>query len=155
MKITPTHFQKFAGIAGGLSHLFKSIRPGDYVAILAWLDENETLRSLLEECRGRIGGSLGVPVTLGFGPRYLHSTGQLHKGGSNVGIFLQLTAGVRADVAIPDHDYSFAEVHGAQADSDLAVLSDLGRQVARINLGQNPVQGLIELASVLEVALSS
>jgi len=151
----PIQFQGLVGIAEGLSHLFKMPRLVDYVAILAWLDENETLRSLLEECRARIGGGLGVPVTLGFGPRYLHSTGQLHKGGSSAGVFLQLTAGARADVVIPDHDYSFAEIYGAQADADLAVLSDLGRRVARINLGQDPVQGLIEFASVLEVALSS
>ena len=99
--------------------------------------------------------ALGVPVTLGFGPRYLHSTGQLHKGGSSAGVFLQLTAGVREDVVIPGHDYSFAELHGAQADADLAVLSDLGRRVARVNLGQDPAQGLIEFSSVLEVALLS
>ena len=59
------------------------------------------------------------------------------------------------DVVIPDHGYSFADLHGAQADADLTVLSKLGRRVARINLGQDPVQGLIELASVLEVALFS
>jgi hypothetical protein len=151
----PKQFKGLVGVAEGLSHLFKTTRLGDYVAILAWLDENEALCSLLEKSRVLIGGALGVPVTLGFGPRYLHSTGQLHKGGSSSGVFLQLTAGVRADVAIPNHDYSFADLHGAQADADLAVLSDLGRRVARISLGQDPAQGLIEFTSVLEVALSS
>jgi hypothetical protein len=151
----PTQFQGFAGIAGGLSQLFKSIRPGDYVAILAWLDESEAVCPLLEGSRKLIKGALGVPVTLGFGPRYLHSTGQLHKGGSDSGVFLQITAGVRADLAIPSHDYSFADLHGAQADADLTVLSELGRRIARINLGQDPVQGLIEFSSALEVALSN
>lgn len=151
----PMQFQGLAGVAEGLRHLFKTIRQGDYVAILAWLDENEAVRSLLEGCRAHIGGALGVPVTLGFGPRYLHSTGQLHKGGSSAGVFLQFTAGGRADVAIPGHDYSFAELHSAQSDADLAVLSDLGRRAARVNLGEDPAQGLIEFVSILEGALAT
>ena len=151
----PMQFQGLAGVAEGLRHLFKTIRQGDYVAILAWLDENEAVRSLLESCRAHIGGALGVPVTLGFGPRYLHSTGQLHKGGSSAGVFLQFTAGGRADVAIPGHDYSFAELHSAQSDADLAVLSDLGRRAARVNLGEDPAQGLIEFVSILEGALAT
>jgi glucose-6-phosphate isomerase len=151
----PTQFKDFTGVAEGLSHLLNMTGPGDYIAILAWLDENETLCSLLEKSRVLIGGALGVPVTLGFGPRYLHSTGQLHKGGSSSGVFLQLTSRGQEDVAIPGHDYSFADLHSAQADADLTVLSKLGRRVARINLGRDPVQGLIELASALEVALSS
>ena len=151
----PKQFQGLTGVAEGLNRLFNTTKQEDYVAILAWLDENDTIRALLENCRAHIGGALGVPVTLGFGPRYLHSTGQLHKGGSSTGIFLQFTAGVQADIAIPDHDYSFADLHGAQADADLAVLSDLGRRVARVNLGQDPAQGLIEFAPVLEGALPS
>ena len=151
----PRQFQGLTGVAEGLSHLFKTTRPGDYIAILAWLDENESLHSQRESCRVHIREALGVPVTLGFGPRYLHSTGQLHKGGSSAGVFLQLTGAAREDIVIPGHDYSFEELHGAQADADLAVLSDLGRRVARVNLGQNPAQGLIEFSSVLEVALLS
>jgi hypothetical protein len=151
----PRQFQGLAGVAEGLSHLFKTTRPGDYIAILAWLDETEELHSRLKSCRAQISEALGVPVTLGFGPRYLHSTGQLHKGGSSAGVFLQFTATVREDVVISGHDYSFEELHGAQADADLAVLSDLGRRVARVNLGQDPAQGLIEFSSVLEVALLS
>ena len=83
----PMQFQGLVSIADGLSRLFEMTRKGDYVAILAWLDETQEIRLLLEKLRVHIREALGVPVTLDFGPRYLHSTGQLHKGGSNGGNF--------------------------------------------------------------------
>jgi len=151
----PHYFRKASGIAMGITHFFGSVSDGDYIVILSWLEESEEIQQLLEDICGQIRQSLRVPVTINFGPRYLHSTGQLHKGDSNQGIFLQIIGEVQNDSAVSSHVYALSELHRAQANADLTVLSDLGRRVVRISLGTNPIQGLINFLAAFNRVLSS
>ena len=88
-------------------------------------------------------------TTLGYGPRFLHSTGQLHKGGANTGVFLQLTADTKDDLPVPGESYSFATLRDAQALGDLQVLKRRGRRVLRVHLGADIDAGLEALADAI------
>ena len=94
-----------------------------------------------------------VATTVGFGPRFLHSTGQLHKGGPDTGVFLQITAEPRENVAIPGKPWGFGEVVAAQAAGDLAALRSRGRRALSVHLPQNVSRGLEELQSAVASAL--
>ncbi|HEY0416660.1 MAG TPA: hypothetical protein VGC78_09755 [Gaiellaceae bacterium] len=119
---------------GSPEELFAQARPGDYVAILAFVDptaENEAkLLALAERARE----ATGCVVTHGFGPRYLHSTGQLHKGGPATGLFLQVVDDTGDELPIPDQPFGFGKLIRAQAAGDFASLQERGRRVARIRL---------------------
>jgi transaldolase / glucose-6-phosphate isomerase len=119
---------------GDLDALLGSVRPGDYVAIQAFVVPTDRTWGVLEEARMRIRDRLRVATTLGFGPRYLHSTGQLHKGGPETGVFVQAFEEPSADLPIPGQPYSFGELIAAQAAGDLAALRDRGRRAARVRL---------------------
>ena len=119
---------------GDLDALLGSLRPGDYVAIQAFATPTDRTWGVLEEARMRIRDRLRVATTLGFGPRYLHSTGQLHKGGPDTGVFVQVFEESSADLPIPGQPYSFGELIAAQAAGDLAALRDRGRRAARVRL---------------------
>ncbi|KAM9862495.1 hypothetical protein ACI1US_01591 [Leucobacter sp. BZR 635] len=107
--------------------------PTGYVAIQAYCDPSTgTVAALLEELRAALNTELGVPVSLGYGPRYLHSTGQFHKGGPNRAAFLQLVARPDRDVEIPGEQQSFGELLNAQARGDASVLQARGRTVIRV-----------------------
>jgi hypothetical protein len=95
-----------------------------------------------------------VATCLGFGPRFLHSTGQDYKGGPNSGVFLQITAGHAIDVEIPGQKLSFGVVIDAQAAGDLAVLESRGRRALRVHLGSDVAAGLQALAAAVDVALA-
>jgi transaldolase/glucose-6-phosphate isomerase len=88
-------------------------------------------------------------VCLGFGPRFLHSTGQAYKGGANNGVFLQITADHEVDLPVPGHDYSFGMVEAAQARGDFEVLAERGRRVLRVHLGPDIEAGLGQLVKLL------
>ena len=103
------------------------------------------------ECRNR--DRLKVATTLGYGPRFLHSTGQLYKGGPNTGVFLQITADDAQDLPVPGQKYTFGVVKAAQARGDLEVLLERGRRVLRVHLGSDVDVGLPKLASALERAV--
>jgi glucose-6-phosphate isomerase len=127
--------------AGDAGTLLAAVQPGDYVAVQAYLDRSPAIENELHRQRLAIRDGSRVATTVGFGPRFLHSTGQLHKGGPNSGIFLQVTeVGRSVDVAIPGRPYSFGDLIDAQALGDLRALRARGRRVARIT----PV-GLAEL----------
>src|SRR6185436_223897 len=96
-------------------------------------------------CRDRTRNA----TTVGYGPRFLHSTGQLHKGGPNTGVFLQLTADTAADLPVPGESYSFATLRDAQALGDLQVLKRRGRRALRVNLGADIDAGLTALVNAL------
>jgi transaldolase/glucose-6-phosphate isomerase len=96
----------------------------------------------------------GVATTLGYGPRFLHSTGQLHKGGPNSGVFLQIT-GDSEDLAIPGQPFSFGVLEAAQAQGDLEVLFERGRRALRVHLGSDVAGGLAKLRALVEGALSA
>jgi glucose-6-phosphate isomerase len=120
-----------------LGALLREVGPGDYVAILAYLDRTWETEAAIERARLVIRDRYEVATTTGFGPRLLHSTGQLHKGGANNGVFIQITDGARSqDVPIPGQAYTFGTLIDAQALGDLRSLRDRGRRVARVRLKQ-------------------
>ncbi len=134
-----------------LSGLLAQAGAGDYLALLAYLPESEGVCQALADFRQRLTERFGLPTTAGFGPRYLHSTGQLHKGGPNSGIFVQLTADHPAELSIPDHPYpcSFDVLADAQSTGDLQALRELGRRAARVHLGSDPAAGIRRLTAQL------
>jgi len=109
-------------------------RPGDYLAILAYLPPTPEVTAELQAVRAAWGRTLGCATTLGFGPRYLHSTGQLHKGGPNTGLFLAITADAAEDVEIPEQGRTFGELERGQARGDIRALLARGRRVAHVHL---------------------
>jgi transaldolase / glucose-6-phosphate isomerase len=119
---------------GDLDGLLSSVGPGDYVALQAFAAPTDRTWGILEEARMRIRDRLRVATTLGFGPRYLHSTGQLHKGGPDTGVFLQVLEEPVHDIPIPGRPFTFGTLLRAQAAGDLAALRDRGRRVARVRL---------------------
>ncbi len=114
--------------------LRKRARPGDYVAILAYVPPTPEIVAQLQEVRAVWGEKLGCAGTLGIGPRYLHSTGQLHKGGPNTGLFLVITTDSGEDLEIPSMSWTFGELHHAQARGDIRALLARGRRVAHVHL---------------------
>jgi transaldolase/glucose-6-phosphate isomerase len=116
--------------------LRQSARPGDYVAILAYLPPTADVTARLQAVRGAWGRALGCVTTLGFGPRYLHSTGQLHKGGPNSGLFLVLTVDDAEDAAVPELGITFGRLKTAQARGDIRALLARGRRVAHVHLAR-------------------
>jgi transaldolase / glucose-6-phosphate isomerase len=117
-----------------LEPLLEQLRPGDYLAIQAYLDPADPAVDELERARTVLRDRHRVATTLGIGPRYLHSTGQLHKGGANRGVFVQVVADDLDDPAIPGERFGFATLKRAQAAGDLATLLDRGRRAARVSL---------------------
>ena len=132
-----------------LREFLQLVKPGDYLALMAYLpmgQQDQLLQRLREALRGRCR----VPATLGYGPRFLHSTGQLHKGDANQGVFLQLTADPLQDIAIPGEPYTFGTLIAAQAQGDFQALEDNGRRLLRIHLGSSLKDGLERLISLVE-----
>ncbi len=107
---------------------------GDYVSIHAYLPRNEQTSASLQKLRDAVQEKTGLATTLGFGPRFLHSTGQLHKGGANNGVFIQITTDVEMDIEIPTQGMSFGTLERAQALGDYAALLANGRRVLRVHL---------------------
>ena len=131
-----------SGAAGGSAALTtltpaalrQSARAGDYLAVLAYVQPTPETYRQLQELRGKWGRALGCATTLGFGPRYLHSTGQLHKGGPSTGLFLVITVDDEVDLAIPGMKWTFGELHRAQARGDVRALLGRGRRVSHVHL---------------------
>ena len=121
--------------AGAVGRLLEDARPGDYVAVMAYVTPTEANQDALQSLRTAIRDRTRLATTLGFGPRFLHSTGQLHKGGPNTGVFLQVTVDDTADVPIPGAPYGFATLKRAQAQGDLESLRNHDRRVMRLHLG--------------------
>jgi hypothetical protein len=126
--------------------LRRTFRPGDYLAILAYLPPTADIAARLQAVRAAWAHQLGCATTLGFGPRYLHSTGQLHKGGPNTGLFLVVTADDAEDADIPEMGTTFGRLKRAQARGDIRALVARGRRVAHVHLGRaEDVGGLAAL----------
>jgi transaldolase/glucose-6-phosphate isomerase len=138
-----------------LANFFKTAFPGDYIALMAFLPESKMSYERLQGLRKILRNNLKLATTLGYGPRFLHSTGQLHKGGPASGIFLQLTADDLKDIEVPGRGYTFSQFKMAQAEGDLAALRKHGRRVLRIHLGRNLEKGLKELEERLIEVLRS
>ena len=126
---------------------------GDYFAILVYFTPDKEAEAMLHEIRHRLRSVTKRAVTIGYGPRYLHSTGQLHKGGENNGIFFQLTTNVQDDLAIPETEYSFGTLFHAQASGDLETLQKHNRRVIRIQIDDdvhNGIQKLLDAVKFVE-----
>ena len=124
---------------------------GDYVALLAYLARNATHDSVLQTLRHRVRDSRGVATCVGFGPRFLHSTGQAYKGGPNSGVFLQITCDHERDLPVPGHAYTFGIVEAAQARGDFEVLAERKRRVLRVHLGGDAQTSLERLLSLVSL----
>jgi hypothetical protein len=127
---------------------------GNYLSFQLYLPEDTAALERLQAMRIRLRNELRLATTIGFGPRFLHSTGQYHKGGPNTGLFIQFTASDLEDVALPGRSYTFGTLKKAQAFGDFEALLERGRRVMRIDLGADAQEGMIHFQSVLERALA-
>ena len=127
-------------------------KPGDYFAILAYLHATPERDQALERLRLAARGATRLATTVGYGPRFLHSTGQLHKGGPNTGIFLQLVADEGDELPIPGAQYGFRTLIAAQSLGDYQVLERRQRRVLRVHVGASPDRVLDEIAAALRAA---
>jgi transaldolase/glucose-6-phosphate isomerase len=142
-------------LPGYLRAHFARLSPGDYCALLAWIERSGPHESRLEELRRAIRDSRHVATCVGFGPRFLHSTGQAYKGGPSSGEFLQITTDEPRDLEVPGHKYTFGVVKDAQARGDFEVLAKRGRRLLRVHLGGDVDRGLDTLVSVAREALAA
>lgn len=139
-------------VTDALVCLLSQVQPHDYLCVNAFLPFTGLRREPIEHIRHQIGSRLGIPTCLEIGPRYLHSTGQLHKGGPNTGVFLLISANETNDRRIPGETYSLGELVVAQAKGDLATLSDKGRRALHIHLIDADHQTIWKLACAVEEA---
>ena len=126
---------------------------GDYFAVLGYITMNAAHEKALQGIRHAVRDKKKVATVLGFGPRFLHSTGQAYKGGPNSGVFLQITCDDAKDLPVPGQKYTFGIVKAAQARGDFAVLAERGRRALRVHLGKNVKAGLATLAKAVQKAL--
>jgi len=148
-----------AALSGGktLGEILKThlsrIGAGDYFAVLGYIPMNAENEKALQAIRMSVRDAKKVATCLGFGPRFLHSTGQAYKGGPNSGVFLQITCDDASDLAVPGQKYTFGVVKAAQARGDFAVLAERGRRALRVHLGKNLKSGLNTLAKAVTQSL--
>jgi transaldolase / glucose-6-phosphate isomerase len=148
-----------AALSGGktLNEILKThlsrISAGDYFAVLGYIPMNAENEKALQGIRTSVRDTKRVATCLGFGPRFLHSTGQAYKGGPNSGVFLQITCDDASDLPVPGQKYTFGVVKAAQARGDFAVLAERGRRALRVHLGKNLKSGLNALAKGVSRAI--
>jgi transaldolase/glucose-6-phosphate isomerase len=133
---------------------FGRIRKGDYCALLAYVERNKLHEDALQEIRVFIRDCKHIATCLGFGPRFLHSTGQIYKGGPNTGVFLQITCDDASDIKVPDQKYTFGVVKAAEARGDFEVLAERDRRILRVHLGADVAEGLTTLKEAVRQALA-
>ena len=142
-------------LSAALRTFFSESRPDDYVAILAYVARDAANGAELDALRATLGERLGLPVLLGYGPRYMHSIGQLYKGGPPSGMFLMITSERSSDLAIPGAKYTFGQLEMAQALGDLESLGRLGKPALRLHLTEGAPAGLASLRRAVDQALSA
>ena len=135
------------------SHILR-LGAGDYFAVLGYITMNPANEKALQAIRHAVRDKKKVATVLGFGPRFLHSTGQAYKGGPNSGVFLQITCDDPKDLPVPGQKYTFGIVKAAQARGDFAVLAERGRRALRVHLGNNLKTGLAALAKAIQKAVA-
>jgi len=140
-------------LTGYLRAHLKRAGAGDYVALLAYVEMNEPHEKTLQSMRIAVRDKKRVATCLGFGPRFLHSTGQAYKGGPNSGVFLQVTCDDKINLPVPGQKFTFGVVKAAQARGDFQVLADRNRRALRVHL-KDVDQGLAALESAIKLALS-
>ena len=139
-------------LTGYLKAHLDRLKPGDYLALLAYIEMDEGAGDSLQRMRHEIRDAKKTATCLGFGPRFLHSTGQAYKGGPNSGVVMQITCDDRDDVDVPGREYTFGVVKAAQARGDFQVLCERGRRALRIHLTRLD-DGLRALESAVEAAV--
>jgi len=140
-------------LAGYLKAHLARIKAGDYFAVLGYIQMNDENQSSLQSLRHAVRDSKRVATCLGFGPRFLHSTGQAYKGGPNSGVFLQVTCDDSVELPVPGQKYTFGVVKAAQARGDFQVLAERGRRALRVHLKSNLKAGLATLQDAVQKAL--
>ena len=141
-------------LVGYLRAHLNRIKAGDYFAVLGYIQMNEAHEKALSGIRMNVRDTKHVATCVGFGPRFLHSTGQAYKGGPNSGVFLQITCDDAVDLPVPDQKYTFGVVKAAQARGDFQVLAERGRRALRVHLGADLQAGLATLAAAVKQAIS-
>ncbi|TMG27611.1 MAG: hypothetical protein E6H93_14270 [Chloroflexi bacterium] len=144
--------QQGATLEAAVQALLAQVHPGDYVALLGYIPPDAEHDRALTAIRLAIRDKYHVATTLGYGPRYLHSTGQLHKGGPNTGVFVQLVGDDPKDIKIPGQKFSFGVLKQAQALGDFQALRNHGRRVLRVQV-RDVAQGLTKIGQALGVAV--
>jgi transaldolase/glucose-6-phosphate isomerase len=127
---------------------------GDYFCISAYVEMNETHQQPLQAMRQAVRDAKKVATCLGYGPRFLHSTGQAYKGGPNSGVFLQITCDDAVEVPVPGRKYTFGVVKAAQARGDFQVLAERQRRALRVHLGSDVAAGLATVQRAINEALT-
>src|SRR5438034_1973894 len=140
-------------LSGFLKAHLDRLKAGDYFALLAYVEMNHAHEQVLQSARHSVRNHKRVATCLGFGPRFLHSTGQAYKGGPNTGVFLQITCDDAIDLPVPGQQYTFGIVKAAQARGDFEVLAQRGRRALRVHLGADVDAGLARLQAELIAAL--
>jgi transaldolase/glucose-6-phosphate isomerase len=140
-------------LAGYLKAHLGRIKVGDYFAVLGYIQMNAEHEASLQAMRHAVRDKKHVATCLGFGPRFLHSTGQAYKGGPNSGVFLQITCDDSVELPVPGQKYTFGVVKAAQARGDFQVLAERGRRALRVHLGKDLKAGLGTLQSAIQKSL--
>ena len=141
-------------LGGAIRAHVDRIKPGDYFGLLAYIPMFPEYEAILQDIRKEVLESKQVATVLGFGPRFLHSTGQAYKGGPNSGVFLQITCDEAEDLQVPQQKYTFGVVKAAQARGDFQVLADRHRRALRVHLGKDLAKDLNRLRDLICAALS-
>jgi transaldolase/glucose-6-phosphate isomerase len=142
-----------ASLRGYLKAHLDRLKAKDYCALLAYVEMNDEHERVLQTARDAVRDARQVATCLGFGPRFLHSTGQAYKGGPNSGVFLQITCDDAHDLPVPEQKYTFGVVKAAQARGDFEVLAERGRRALRVHLGADVEQGLQILSKTIQEVL--
>ena len=140
-----------AGFSGQLLRFFQNAGPTNYLTLMPFLYITDDVQNALSELITALRAVLPLPVILNPGPRYLHSTGQLHKGGPNTGLYLIISASTDTMLAIPGEPYSFSDLNNAQASGDFLSLVAQDRQVAHLDLGSSPQQALAAVTAEVQL----
>jgi len=133
--------------------LLATIKRGDYVALLSYVEETSAIDTELQAIRLMLRDATKCATTVGYGPRYLHSTGQLHKGGPDTGVFIQITGNDLVDFAVPGESYTFSILKQAQDLGDFRALSSRKRRAIRVDLGKNTDAGLARLKELIRESI--
>jgi transaldolase/glucose-6-phosphate isomerase len=140
-------------VAEALESHLRRVKPGDYVALLDYFEESDDAEGAVQKIRTHLRDATRCATTTGYGPRFLHSTGQLHKGGPDSGVFIQVTAADARDVEIPGEPFTFSTLKQAQALGDFRALSSRGRRAVRVEIGSDIAAGLRRLHEIIREAV--
>ncbi len=140
-------------VSDALRGYLATVKQGDYIALLNYIEETPAIEATLQAIRTLLRDKTKCATTTGYGPRFLHSTGQMHKGGPDTGVFFQITAKDEHDFPVPGEPYSFSILKQAQALGDFRSLSAHGRRALRVDLGTDVLAGLQRLHELILAAL--